>query len=105
MCSKLQVQTQRRYQDGAAVAIVARMVHILKSDRRISAAPDVQCVIRFEDIFAAVIEAAVPQKKPEAGKGEGLLMVARDSDGDDGQAGTIEFPLPENAAGPKHAQD
>jgi beta-glucosidase len=38
---ELQVQAQRRHQDGAAVAIVARMVHILKSERRVRAAPGV----------------------------------------------------------------
>jgi hypothetical protein len=57
---ELEVQAQRRHQDGAAVAIVAGIDYVLKPEGSVSAAPDVQRVVRFDYILAAIIEAAIP---------------------------------------------
>src|SRR5579859_3027464 len=75
------------------------MVDVLKAEGGIGAAPDVQGVIGFENIFTAVVEAAVAQKKADATEGQVLLMVARDAIGDEGEAGAIEFAVPALAAG------
>src|SRR5260370_1565775 len=81
------------------------MVLILKSKRRVGAATGVQRVVRFDDIFAAIIETAVPQDKPEAAKSEILLVVARDSVGHEGEAGAIEPSAPAHSTGPEAEQD
>ncbi len=64
-----------------------------------------QCVVRFDDIFAAIVETAVPQDKPEAAKSEILLVVARDSVGHEGEAGAIEPSAPAHSTGPEAEQD
>src|SRR5260370_14477483 len=79
------------------------MVDILKPNGGISDAPGVQGVVGFDDIFAAVVEAAVAEKKAEASEGQILLVVARDSIGDERQAGAIDFAAPSFAAG-AHAE-
>src|SRR5260370_1893418 len=81
------------------------MGQILKPEGRVGAEPRVQCVVRFDDIFAAIVETAVPQDKPEAAKSEILLVVARDSVGHEGEAGAIEPSAPAHSTGPEAEQD
>ena len=98
---ELQVQAQCRNQDGAAIAIVAGIHDVLESEGRVGATPGVQRVIGFDDIFAAIVEAPVPEKKTEAAESKVLLMVARESVGDESYASAIEFPVPAYTAGAK----
>src|SRR5260370_21818591 len=81
------------------------MVHKLKPEGRVGAAPRVQCVVRFDDIFAAIVETAVAQDNHEAAKSEILLVVARDSVGHEGEAGAIEPSAPAHSTGPEAEQD
>jgi hypothetical protein len=53
------MEAQRWNKYGAAVTVVTRMIDILEVDGRIDAPPQVQCVKRLHDIFAAVVELAV----------------------------------------------
>ena len=96
---KLKVQTQRRHKNGAAIAIVAWVFHILKTEGRVGTAPGVQGVISFEGIFTAIVEMTVAQEKPQASERKVLLMVAGNSIGDEGQASAIKLPAPTPAIG------
>lgn len=58
---ELQVKTQRRYKYRTTVPVVARVVDVLKAERRINAPPQVQCVVAFKNILAAVVQAAIPK--------------------------------------------
>src|SRR6266851_385930 len=80
------------------------MVDILKPKGGISAAPGVQGVVGFDDIFAGIVEAAVAEKKAEAAEGQILLVVARDSSGYERKARAIECAVPSFAAGAEAEQ-
>ncbi len=57
-----------------------------------------QRVVRFNDVFPAVGEPAVTQKKTLAAKREILLVIARDSVGHKRKPGAIESSSPTQAA-------
>jgi hypothetical protein len=63
--SKLHVHTKRRHQYRTAVTVVAGMIDVLKSKRRVNPPPHMDGVIRLDDIFASVMKAAVPSRRPE----------------------------------------
>jgi hypothetical protein len=58
---KLEVQAQRRHKHGAAVAVVTGIIDMLQPKRWIDSAPCVERVKRFNDIFSAVVQTAIPQ--------------------------------------------
>jgi hypothetical protein len=58
---ELHVQTQTGDQHRAPVAVIARIVDMLQVERRIDSAPSMQCVIRFHDVFAPVVQAPIAQ--------------------------------------------
>src|SRR5713226_9142495 len=80
------------------------MVDILKPKGGISAAPGMQGVIGFDDIFAGIVELAVAEKEANAPEDLLLVLVARDSIGDERQAGAIDFAVPSFAAGAQAEQ-
>ena len=57
---ELHVQAQRRDENRPTVAVVARIVDVLQSKCRIDAAPRVKRVVGFNNIFTAVVQAAIP---------------------------------------------
>ena len=60
------MKTERGDEDGAAVAVVAGIVDVLEAGRDVDAAPDMGGVVGFHNIFAAVVESAVAEKKTQA---------------------------------------
>src|ERR1700676_540290 len=79
---------------GAAVAIVARVADVLRIDGSEKTAPHVQRVVTFQNILAPIIQVAVAEDKAEAAEGQVLLMVARNSIGNEGQARTVQLSFP-----------
>ncbi len=75
---ELYVEAERGDEDGAAVAVVAGVVDVLQAGRDVNAAPDVGCIVGFDDIFAAVVEIAIAEQKAEAAIGEIILVVLLD---------------------------
>jgi hypothetical protein len=73
---ELHVEAQRRHKDGAAIPVVSRIVDVLPPQRRIYSAPDVERVIGLDNIFAAVIQAAITQKKTRSAQRQIFLVVA-----------------------------
>ncbi len=69
---------ERGDEDGAAVAVVAGVVDVLQAGCEVDAAPDVDCVVGFQDIFAAVVEGAIAEQEAEAAVGEVILVVLLD---------------------------
>jgi len=63
--SKLDMQAEGWREDRAAVAIVAGVVDVLRIERGEDAAPHVQRVIGFENVFAAIVQVAVAQQESE----------------------------------------
>jgi hypothetical protein len=55
------MKTQARYDDGASVTIVSRVVDILEIERGVYPPPNVQGVVCLYDIFATIVELPVPQ--------------------------------------------
>jgi repressor of nif and glnA expression len=70
------VQAERRNQNGAAIAVIAGIVDVLKIEAGVNATPEMHGVIGLEDIFPAVGEAAISQQKAESAESEILLMVS-----------------------------
>ena len=57
------MQAKRRYQHGTAIPVVARMVDVLKPQRRIDSSPHMQGVVALYNVFPDVVESSVAQKK------------------------------------------
>ncbi len=86
-----------RNQHRAAIAVVAGIDDVLEAGREVDPAPRVHGVIGFQDIFAAVVEAAVAEKKSEAACREIILVILLDGIADEGEAGAILFAMPPSA--------
>jgi hypothetical protein len=56
---EFEMEAQCGHKHRSSVAVIAGIVDVLKPEGRINAAPDMKRVIRFDDVFAAVIEPAV----------------------------------------------
>ena len=59
--SEFEVKSKRGRDYGSAITVVAWVIDVLKSERGIEAAPNVHGVKRFDDVFAAVVQAAVAE--------------------------------------------
>src|SRR6266850_2915510 len=93
------MQAKRRYQHGTAVPVVARMVDVLKPQRRTDSSPHMQGVVALDNVFPAVGQPAVPQKKARSTQLQILLVVARNPVRNKNNSGAIEFSVPPPAAG------
>ena len=51
--------SEARNQYGAAVAVVAGIVDVLETGGEIDAAPEVDGIVGFEDVFATVVQCAI----------------------------------------------
>src|SRR5271155_4300400 len=94
---ELQVQTQAWHNDGPPVAVIPRILHILQVKGWIDASPEVQRVIALDDIFAPVIQPAVPQKKPETPIAKVESVIMADSVADEHQSHAIRSSAPPSA--------
>ena len=65
-------------EDGAAVLVVAGVLDELGVEGVVEAAPGVEGVVGFEDVFAGVVEAAVAEEEAAAAEGEVVPVVALD---------------------------
>src|ERR1700750_78749 len=83
--SKFQVESQSRRDDWAAIFVVAGMIDILKSERGIKSAPDVQRIKCLDDIFTGVIEPPVAKEESQPAERQIFLVIARDSVGNIGE--------------------
>src|SRR5580658_5939692 len=70
---------------------------MLQAKRWIDAAPGMERVIGFDDIFAAIVQAAVAQQKSFAAQREIFLVFARDSVGNEDDASAVPLALPKRA--------
>ena len=92
--SKLDMKAQRRRKQRAAVAVVAGVVDVLRVERSEDAAPDVQRVVGFDNVLAAVVQFAVAEQEAEASEGQIFLVVARNSVGDEREARAVQLSSP-----------
>src|SRR6266403_482911 len=93
------VQTFRTPNVGASstrlpVPVVAGIVNVLQSKRRINSPPHVECVVRLDDILAAVIETPIAKKKTGAAKRKVFLVVARNAVRNKYHTGAVELSMP-----------
>jgi hypothetical protein len=70
------VKSKCRHEHRAAVAVITGIVDVLQSKRRIDPTPQVSGVIGLDNVFPAVVETPVSEKKPRAAQREVFLMVA-----------------------------
>src|SRR5579863_4034146 len=92
--SKLDMQAEGRSNQGAAVAVVAGVVDVLRVERREDSAPHVQRVVGFDNVLAPIVQFAVAEQEAEASEGQIFLMVARNSVGNERQARAVQLPFP-----------
>src|ERR1700683_190319 len=95
--SKFQVQKDGGDQHRPAIAIVARVVDALEAHGRKHSAPSMEGVIGLDDIFAAVIQAAIAEQKSQATECQVFLVVAGDAVRDHGYTRAIEIATPARA--------
>ncbi len=93
------MEAERGDEDGAAVAVVAGIVDVLQAGGEVNAAPDVGCIVGFDDIFAAIVEAAIAEQEAESAIGEVILVVLLDSIGDECDASAVLFAMPPGTVG------
>jgi len=91
---ELDVGAEARDDHRAAVAVVTGVGDVLEAGGEVDAAPGVDGVVSFENIFAAVGEVAVAEEESEAAGGEIVLVVFRDAVADEGHTGAILFAMP-----------
>src|ERR1700733_78311 len=99
LVSEFQVQAKTRHKYWPAIAVVSRMVDILKVEGRIESAPSMHRVIRLHDIFAPIVQPAVSQQESVTTQRQVFLVVARNPVGDNRQARAIESSAPLFSAG------
>src|ERR1035437_3872002 len=92
--SKLQMQTHAGDKHGPAIFVVAGMADILRVERRKYSSPHMHAVVSFQNVLACVVQVAVSQHKPGAAQGQILLMVARDSVGDEREPRAVKRSMP-----------
>ena len=68
---------------GAAIPIVAGIGHVLVVDRKRDPAPDMNGVVRFEDLFQAVVKSAIAQDEPQSAQSQISPVIAGDPVGDE----------------------
>src|SRR5450755_1708690 len=88
------MKAQAGHADGAAVAVIARVVDVLVIDGEVKSPPGVDGVERFLDGFASVVQAAVAENESQTAVGQISLVVRADSVGDEGCAQAIEAAMP-----------
>src|ERR1700693_1370605 len=70
----------------------------LEAGGEVNAAPDVDRVVGFQNIFAAVVESSIAEEEAEAAIGEVVLVILLDGVRDQGESGAILFATPPCAA-------
>src|SRR5271156_5474478 len=93
------MKAQGGHEDRTTIAIVAGVVEVLKIEGSVNAAPRVEGVVGFENVLAAVVQAAISEKKSEAAEREIFLVIAGDSVRDKNEARAVEFSVPGGAVG------
>jgi len=73
------MEPQGRHDYRSRVLVVARIVDVLQAKRRIKFPPNMQRVICFDNVLAAVIESAVAEKKTGTTESEIFLVVSGDA--------------------------
>ena len=91
---ELHVQSQRGHDYRPPVPVISGIVDVLQAERRINPPPNMERVIRFDDVLAPVVKAAIAEKKTGATEREVFLMIARDAVRNEYQPGTVEFSMP-----------
>ena len=86
--------SQAGHDHRSAVAIISRIVDVLHAGSKIDSAPGVDGVIRFHDILAAVIEAAIAQQKTFAAIREIHLMIFFDAIRYESKSSAVLFAMP-----------
>src|ERR1700674_5455638 len=88
------MQSQCRHDHRSPVPIVSGIVDVLQAERRINSPPNMERVIRLDDVLAPVIKAAIAEKKTGATEREVFLMIARDAVRNECHTSAIEFSMP-----------
>src|SRR5882757_5736528 len=88
------MKAQRRYNHRPAVPVISGVIDVLHAKRREYSPPKMERVISLDNIFAAVIEAAIAEQKAMTTEREVSLMIARDGIRNKTYAGAIEFSIP-----------
>src|SRR5882762_1988113 len=88
------MEPQGRHDYRSPVLVVARIVDVLQAKRRIKSPPNMERVISFDNVLAAVIESAVAEKKTGTTESEIFLVVSRDAVRNKYQSRAVEFSMP-----------
>lgn len=83
----------------SAVAVISGIVDMLSAGREVNPAPDVCCVIRFEDVLSPVPQASITEQETFSAVGQIDLMVFLNSIGHERNPGAILLAVPKRAVG------
>jgi len=70
------MQAEGWSKQGAAIAVISRVIDVLRVERGEDSAPHVQRVVGFDDVLAAIIQFAVAKQEAEAAQGQIFLVLA-----------------------------
>src|SRR5260370_14757506 len=91
---------QARYHHRPPVAVVTGIDDVLHSGSEIDSAPDVRCVIRFDDVLPAVVQLSVAQQEAVPAVCQVDLVILLHAIRDEGNAGTVLIAMPLRAIYP-----
>src|SRR5258708_3545768 len=91
---------QARYHHRPPVAVVTGIDDVLHSGSDIDSAPDVRCVIRFDDVLPAVVQLSVAQQEAVPAVCQVDLVILLDAIRHEGNAGTVLLAMPLRAIYP-----
>src|SRR6202521_437087 len=85
---------QARHHHRPSVAVIAGVDDVLHSGSDIDSAPDVRCVIRFDDVLPAVVQLSIAQEETVPAVCQIDLVILLDAVRHEGNAGTVLLAMP-----------
>src|SRR5260370_693868 len=98
---ELDMRAQCRNQHRAAVAVVAGVRDVLHTGSEVNAAPGVDCVVRLDDILAAIVQFAIAENEAKAAIGEVGLVIFANCVGDECDSSAVLLAMPPYAMRPQ----
>src|SRR5215475_529060 len=86
---ELQVNSGRGHERRPAIAVVAGIIDVLQIESSKQTPPDVGVVVRFLDIFSAVVQVSVAQQESLPSKPEVALVIRLDRVRDEDRTGFV----------------
>src|ERR1700674_5862773 len=83
-----------RHHHRASVAVVTGVDDVLHSGSDIDSAPDVRCVIRFDDVLPPIVQLSIAQEEAKPTVCQIDLVILLDAVRHEGNAGTVLLAMP-----------